>query len=337
MMKLLRIIATKVLLFRRSRQVFLIAGILILLAVALPITAAPAIRNILAHGRVYSNFYDIARQFGLRLRVDNGRINAIGNGRNLVIYPNKRYMFLDGIRINQCFSPAVSGGATYISRIDYNKTFTPLLGSKKAYKHPIGTIFIDCGHGGKDRGAVGKFSLEKNITLRLGQRLASILRKCGYRVILSRNTDISRTLGQRTALQVSTKSNLFISLHVNSAADRTVSGIETYCMSPPGTHSSNSTKVDTKSYSGNRSDLNNIILAWNLQRSMLLQTKAVDRGVKRARFQVLRDINCPGALVEVGFISNTVEERNLGNANYIEKLARGITNGILNYHRSLSK
>ena len=70
---------------------------------------------------------------------------------------------------------------------------------------------------------------------------------------------------------------------------------------------------------------------------MLSRTKAADRGVKRARFQVLRDIRCPGALVEIGFISNAAEERNLGSAAYIEKLARGLAEGILNYHRSLSK
>ena len=231
----------------------------------------------------------------------------------------------------------MKGGATYVSRTDYTKTFTPLLGSKRAYKHPVGTIFLDCGHGGKDQGAAGKFSQEKNITLRLGRRLAAILRSCGYKVVMSRNSDVFLSLERRAALQASTRSDLFISLHVNSAGDRSVSGIETYCMTPAGAPSSNSTKADARTYNGNRYDSNNIILAWNLQRSMLSRTKAADRGVKRARFQVLRDIRCPGALVEIGFISNAAEERNLGSAAYIEKLARGLAEGILNYHRSLSK
>ncbi|WP_288558800.1 N-acetylmuramoyl-L-alanine amidase [uncultured Victivallis sp.] len=318
-------------------RIFLTWVLLVLAAGAELAAAAPNIRTVWAYGRAYSNLYDMTRQFGLQLRVGKGRYDVTGNGSRMVLYPDKRYMFLNGVRVNQCFSPVMKGGATYVSRTDYTKTFTPLLGSKRAYKHPVGTIFLDCGHGGKDQGAAGKFSQEKNITLRLGRRLAAILRSCGYKVVMSRNSDVFLSLERRTALQASTRSDLFISLHVNSAGDRSVSGIETYCMTPAGAPSSNSTKADARTYNGNRYDSNNIILAWNLQRSMLSRTKAADRGVKRARFQVLRDIRCPGALVEIGFISNAAEERNLGSAAYIEKLARGLAEGILNYHRSLSK
>ena len=316
---------------------FLTRVILVLASGAELAAAAHSISNAWAYGRPYSNLYDMTRQFGLQLRVGKGRYDVTGNGSRMVLYPDKRYMFLNGVRVNQCFSPVMKGGATYVSRTDYTKTFTPLLGSKRAYKHPVGTIFLDCGHGGKDQGAAGKFSQEKNITLRLGRRLAAILRSCGYKVVMSRNSDVFLSLERRAALQASTRSDLFISLHVNSAGDRSVSGIETYCMTPAGAPSSNSTKADARTYNGNRYDSNNIILAWNLQRSMLSRTKAADRGVKRARFQVLRDIRCPGALVEIGFISNAAEERNLGSAAYIEKLARGLAEGILNYHRSLSK
>ena len=318
-------------------RIFLTWVLLVLAAGAELAAAAPSIRTAWSYGRAYSNLYDMTRQFGLQLRVGKGRYDVTGNGSRMVLYPDKRYMFLNGVRVNQCFSPVMKGGATYVSRTDYTKTFTPLLGSKRAYKHPVGTIFLDCGHGGKDQGAAGKFSQEKNITLRLGRRLAAILRSCGYKVVMSRNSDVFLSLERRAALQASTRSDLFISLHVNSAGDRSVSGIETYCMTPAGAPSSNSTKADARTYNGNRYDSNNIILAWNLQRSMLSRTKAADRGVKRARFQVLRDIRCPGALVEIGFISNAAEERNLGSAAYIEKLARGLAEGILNYHRSLSK
>ncbi len=318
-------------------RIFLTWVLLVLAAGAELAAAAPSIRTAWAYGRAYSNLYDMTRRFGLQLRVGKGRYDVTGNGSRMVLYPDKRYMFLNGVRVNQCFSPVMKGGATYVSRTDYTKTFTPLLGSKRAYKHPVGTIFLDCGHGGKDQGAAGKFSQEKNITLRLGRRLAAILRSCGYKVVMSRNSDVFLSLERRAALQASTRSDLFISLHVNSAGDRSVSGIETYCMTPAGAPSSNSTKADARTYNGNRYDSNNIILAWNLQRSMLSRTKAADRGVKRARFQVLRDIRCPGALVEIGFISNAAEERNLGSAAYIEKLARGLAEGILNYHRSLSK
>ena len=81
----------------------------------------------------------------------------------------------------------------------------------------------------------------------------------------------------------------------------------------------------------------NIVLAYNVQRSLLARTGATDRGVKRARFAVLRDIRCPGVLIEVGFLSNLQEERNLNSASYIEKLARGIADGVIKYHHSLAQ
>ena len=70
---------------------------------------------------------------------------------------------------------------------------------------------------------------------------------------------------------------------------------------------------------------------------MLGRTRAVDRGVKRARFAVLRDIKMPGVLVEVGFISNSGDERLLNTPAYVEKLARGIVDGLLAYQRQVSR
>ncbi len=279
----------------------------------------------------------MTRIFGMQLRTSKGRYDATGNGNSIVVYPDKKYWFLNGIRLYQCYTPLVKDSATYVSRIDYIKTFTPLLGSKIPYKHPIGTIFLDCGHGGKDHGASGEALREKDITLHLGRRLSSILRAYGYKAVLSREADVYIPLERRALLQALTRSDLFISLHVNSTTDHSVSGIETYCMTPAGASSSNSNKPDVHTYNGNQYDPNNLILAWNIQRSMHTWTNAQDRGVKRARFQVLRDIRCPGVLVEIGFVSNPSEERLLANPAYIEKIARGIASGILEYHRSLNK
>ncbi|MBO5990803.1 MAG: N-acetylmuramoyl-L-alanine amidase [Lentisphaeria bacterium] len=84
-------------------------------------------------------------------------------------------------------------------------------------------------------------------------------------------------------------------------------------------------------------DANNFLLAYSLQRALLSRTKAADRGVKRARFAVLKDISAPGALVEVGFISNPAEEKLLNSSAYIEKVSRAIAEGILTYHRTVAR
>ena len=78
-----------------------------------------------------------------------------------------------------------------------------------------------------------------------------------------------------------------------------------------------------------------MLLAYSIQKSLLRRTGASDRGVKRARFAVLRDIAAPGVLVEVGFVSNPREENLLLDPNYCEKIARSIVEGIIVYHRAM--
>lgn len=296
-----------------------------------------SVRTISVGGQGYANLYDVAMRHNMRFaRTKTARVLTNRTDR-LTVYQEKRYMFLNGVRISQCFSPILRAGTLYVSSLDLARTLDPLLGSRKGFRHSIRTIMLDIGHGGKDRGAAGKSSFEKDITLRLGRRLAAVLRACGYRVIMTRNSDLYLDLDQRSALQRRYDADLFLSLHINSAADRSVRGIETFCLTPAGAPSSNGGKVVWTKYNGNAFDSNNIVLAYNIQRSLLSRTGAVDRGVKRARFAVLRDIRCPGALIEVGFLSNRQEELNLNSAAYIEKLARGIADGVIQYHHSLSR
>ena len=86
----------------------------------------------------------------------------------------------------------------------------------------------------------------------------------------------------------------------------------------------------------NRFDVNNFALACRLQYAMVKRTGAVNRGIRRARFAVLRDISAPGVLVEIGFISNPREERLLNSPAYLERMARGIALGIVSYTDNLA-
>lgn len=248
---------------------------------------------------------------------------------------NARRSEINGIKVDLNFPATWVGNVPYITGFDWQKSFRPLLYPVTLKKHPISTITIDMGHGGSDPGAMGAFSKEKNITLAIGRRLGQVLRSYGFRVKYTRLRDVKIPLERIGAIQRGHKSDLFISLHVNSAKDRSVSGIETFCLTPVNAPSSGAKKVQKESKRGNWFDENNLVLAYSVQKRMLRRTGAPDRGVKRANFVVLRDLNVPGVLIETGFISNRLEERRLNNPVYIDLLAKGIAEGIVDYRKSM--
>ena len=104
-------------------------------------------------------------------------------------------------------------------------------------------------------------------------------------------------------------------------------------MTPAGASSSNGSKIEYTKYPGNNFDQNNFALAYLMQRSMLGYSKALDRGVKHARFLVLREVKMPGVLVECGFLSNPESERIIGTDRYLDQIAKGIVTSIINYKR----
>jgi N-acetylmuramoyl-L-alanine amidase len=252
----------------------------------------------------------------------------------IALKPEKKQAYFNGVLVFQNVAPDMRWKKLHLSNLDYYKTFFPLLSPHLVPRQKVYRILLDPGHGGKDRGAAGAKLKEKDYTLKLTMRVAAILHACGYKVYLTRSKDKYIPLLSRVYLQKLSKSDLFISIHCNAAQNKNVHGIETYALTPQYARSTNDTGKGTKKRNNsNRFDSNNMLLAYYLQRAMLLRTRAQDRGVKRARFAVLRDINAPGALLEVGFISNPKEENNLANPAYMEKLARGIADGILTYHQ----
>lgn len=279
----------------------------------------------------------------IRLMALNGaRARRIGKAHDFIsprfrcrVSRNARRCEINGIKVDLNFPVAYIGNTPYVTGFDWHKSFRPLLYPATLKKHPISTITIDMGHGGSDPGAIGAFSREKNITLKVGRRLGEILKSYGFRVRFTRNSDIKLPLERVAALQRSHKSDLFVSLHVNSAKDRSVYGIETFCLTPLHAPSSGAKVVQRDNKRGNWFDENNLALAYSVQRQLLRRTGAPDRGVKRANFVVLRDLNVPGILVEMGFISNPAEERRLNNSGYIDALAKGIADGIIQYRRSM--
>ncbi len=312
---------------------FRFSAIILLIVMQLPLCAG-AIRQKQINRLKYSNLYDLMTGNNFRVTLQPGAMTAVGRGYTCVFNRNARRMSCNGIRVELLNSMSFEGNLPWISTLDWFKTLRPLLYPGTVPKHHVRRIMIDMGHGGNDSGARGAISQEKAITLKTGQQVARILRARGYQVDMTRTSDIQIPLDRIGPMQQRTNGDLFVSIHVNSAADKKVTGIETYCLTPAGAASSNGGKISQTIHDGNRNDPANFLLAWHIQNALLRRTGAIDRGIKRARFAVLKNIHAPGVLVEIGFISNQAEERKLNDPEYINKIALGIVEGIDSFART---
>jgi N-acetylmuramoyl-L-alanine amidase len=168
------------------------------------------------------------------------------------------------------------------------------------------TIVIDAGHGGYDRGGVpGQRISEKDKTLDVAQRLRRILQASGYRVIMTRDSDVFVPLPTRVAIANSYRGASFISIHFNCASRVGANGIETYY------------------YRGDSASL-----AASIHRNVVSSAPSENRGIRRRGFYVLRRTAIPSVLVECGFLTNPTEGRLAQTSDYRQKLAEQIARGI---------
>ncbi|MCP3964902.1 MAG: hypothetical protein GY750_11130 [Lentisphaerae bacterium] len=294
--------------------------------------ASNKIRFIRAYNNKYVYLRDVARYYGMKCYVWKGMVTLSSKYTKVLFYPQKKAAAVNGTKIILSFAPFVRGNDCFISSKDFLSTIDPILRRGALTKHTLRTIMIDPGHGGKDNGGKGVYAKEKSLALQIGRRVGQMLQRKGYRVVITRNSDRYLTLGQRTDLARKYSADLFVSIHTNIAANKAVDGIETFCLAPAGTASTHSKKTVWKTSSGNSFDKNNMNIAFQVQQSLINRTKADDRGVKRARFFVLRNASCPAILIECGFLSNKSEENKLRSTWYQNLIAKSIVEGILRYH-----
>ena len=171
-------------------------------------------------------------------------------------------------------------------------------------------IFIDPGHGGHDPGAIGANSKEAENVLAVALALEKKLKAQGYEVKLSRRTNVYETLYDRAKMANDWGADIFISLHDNSAVNKTATGFESFIFN--GQVSTNTIKL--------QKSIHDVII-----KGIGLR----DRGMKRANFAVIRLTKMPAVLIEYGFISNLNDERII--AFEIEKQAQLTYEGINNY------
>jgi len=184
-----------------------------------------------------------------------------------------------------------------------------LIGSGKA--HAFNTVILDAGHGGHDRGAAIGYVFEKHLALDTTRRVQQILRAQGLNVIMTRSTDVFIPLAGRSSIGNKYNNAIFVSIHYNYSRNGTGNGLETFY------HRSDSYR-----------------LAGFIQAYMIQETRLSNRGVKNARFHVIRETKRnPAVLVECGFVSNSSERADMMTGRYREKIAAGIAKGIIAYRR----
>lgn len=227
--------------------------------------------------------------------------------------------------------------------------------NKQAFQKSQLLITLDAGHGGKDSGASAHGRFEKDITLAIVKKLEKALKNKGYKVFLTRNKDVYIGLRDRTKMANDKKSDLFISIHANSIADRKkidkIYGIETYFLSPARSERSknaaaleNKSDIEEMNYFSKQTFLNflnreKIIssnkLAIDIQGGILncipKSYLKRDGGVKEAPFWVLVGALMPAVLIEVGYITHPIEGKNIADRKYQQYIVDGIANGIDSY------
>jgi len=302
----------------------------------------------------YGNTYyvaasEVANYYGLGpdARGAVNRAEYKTSSAQLELEADSRDILLNGVKHWLSAPVLATRGKLWIAEIDVMKTLDPVLQPVRLRKPgaSVRTIMLDPGHGGGDRGTRGRSSFEKVMTLDVAKRVERDLAGSGLRVILTRTADTTVALEDRVQF-AQAKADLYVSIHFNSGGG-SAEGIETYCTPPAGASSTanfsgNSVDRDTggrdsTAVANNRFDDQNVWLAHSVQKSLLQATRAMDRGVRRARFYVLRYATCPSILIEAGFLSNPAEEQRILRSEYRELLAKSIADGILTYKKTLER
>jgi len=314
-----------------------VSALLCLISLAAPTHATPKnIESVSIAGENYLRLKEWAEtcDFKTKWLAKDETIELSGHSSRLVFNIDSRKSEINGVTVLLSLPLLARNGTTFISQLDLRTTIEPILFPQKNSAARIKTICLDPGHGGKDAGKIDRKNLEKNYTLLLAEEVAALLRKNNFKVILTRNTDRTLELSDRPFIARRNGADLFVSLHYN-AAGSDVRGVETYCLTPAGANSSNAGGGKSAEHNspGNAQNDKNILLAYQVQKTITRNLSLEDRGVKRARFEVLRETKTPAILIEGGFMSNASEAKKIYDPVFRKKMAQAVVDGILAYKK----
>jgi N-acetylmuramoyl-L-alanine amidase len=294
--------------------------------------------------RDYLSVDNIAKFYDLIGNVDStGKTVILNNGRNMLqVTLDSREAIVNGVRNWFCFPVIAHENKFLVSRIDLAKTIEPQLRPQMIQRSgKVQTIVLDPGHGGFDKGAGSTFGNEKNYALDVARQLRPLLQAKGFKVVMTRENDVFIPLEVRARIANATRDSIFVSIHFNSTnSNPSAAGFEIFSLTPRGAPSTNDDSLAlhfVNMQAGGPVDAQSFELAAAVYHSMLGHIQEFDRGIKRARFAVLRHTQVPSVLVEGGFLSETNDSKQINDPEWRKQLAQSLCTGIENYRNLVEK
>ena len=310
-------------------------------SVALPFSIAIAAvewRVIKINGHDYLSVDNISKFYGLPAEVipSGAKIQSETANHPLEFVSGSREAMINGARSWLCFPVIEQDGKSLVSRTDLAKTIEPLVRPHRvADVGKVQTVVLDPGHGGHDKGQLSRYGAEKDFALDVARKLRPILQAKGFRVIMTREGDYFVPLEVRAKIANSARNSIFVSIHFNATNDDpNATGFEIFSFTPRGAPSTSDGNVTSRSFNmqpGSSVDAQSMALSACIYHSVLGQLREYDRGIKRARFAVLRLTTVPAVLLECGFLTERGESKLISNKDWRAKLAGAIGVGIENY------
>ena len=290
------------------------------------------------NGHDYLSVDNISKFYGLAAEVvpSGAKIQSETADHPLEFVGGSREAIINGARSWLCFPVIEQDGKSLVSRTDVAKTIEPLL---RPHRVPnvgkVQTVVLDPGHGGHDKGQVSRYGAEKDFALDVARKLRPFLQAKGFRVIMTREGDYFVPLEVRAKIANSARNSIFVSIHFNATNDDpNATGFEIFSFTPRGAPSTSDGNVAANSFNmqpGSSADAQSMALSACIYHSVLGQIPEYDRGIKRARFAVLRLTKVPAVLIEGGFLTERGENKLISNKDWRAKFAGAIGIGIENY------
>ncbi|MFA6186045.1 MAG: N-acetylmuramoyl-L-alanine amidase [Phycisphaerae bacterium] len=277
------------------------------------------------------NVYYLAGKLEMSVsEITDRKVIFTGGGNTVGIYPKEDYVYLndkyfgtlgktkkiDGmLHVRSSLLAQINSEITGKTTVQIQPRITPIPAPKPVLTPWTGgggrIIVVDAGHGGKDSGAISPNGFyEKTVNLDVALALTDLLRKQGFRVIMTRSSDVFIELEERANIGTRNKAVLFISIHADSCATSSINGFSVYVARRP--------------------DWQAMKLADSINTQMS-KTGIPSRGRKEADYRVLKLSQCPAVLIEMGYLSNYWEANQLRDKNMQQKIATAITGGVINY------
>ena len=293
------------------------------------------------NGRDYVSFKNLAEfyHFG-EFSHANRTISLRSDRRGILAHAETNEIRINGVRFYTLFPLQMQNGENLISAADVGKIVEPVLRPsriKNATK--VETVVLDPGHGGTDIGTANRWGTEKAFALDVAMVARDQLQRAGFTVEMTRSNDTGLSLEERVEFANRFNNAVFVSIHFNAGTGG--QGVESYALAPEGVPSTQSgghhaSASDNQPDNGNAQDGLNVALTAAVHASVLSRLSANDRGVRHARFKVLRNIRIPAVLLEGGFLNDPAEGQRIATVQYRQQLGTAIAQGVQNYNAAVN-